>query len=72
MFRDDPGYAVQLLNSILEDGDQSELLTVDKGKIWPPNDSAELLPTPQIAKRWVSYLDEIRGQVDAGIRESKF
>jgi probable addiction module antidote protein len=26
MFRDDPGYAVQLLNSILEDGDQSELL----------------------------------------------
>ena len=26
MFRDDPGYAVQLLNSILEDGDQRELL----------------------------------------------
>ena len=26
MFRDDPDYAVQLLNSILEDGDQSELL----------------------------------------------
>jgi probable addiction module antidote protein len=26
MFRDDPEYAVQLLNSILEDGDQSELL----------------------------------------------
>ena len=26
MFRDDPAYAVQLLNSILEDGDQSELL----------------------------------------------
>ena len=26
MFRDDPGYAIQLLNSILEDGDQSELL----------------------------------------------
>jgi len=25
-FRDDPAYAVQLLNSILEDGDQSELL----------------------------------------------
>lgn len=26
MFRDDPGYAIQLLNSILEEGDQSELL----------------------------------------------
>ena len=26
MLRDDPAYAVQLLNSILEDGDQSELL----------------------------------------------
>jgi len=26
MFRDDPEYAVQLLNSILEEGDQSELL----------------------------------------------
>jgi probable addiction module antidote protein len=26
MFRDDPDYAVQLLNSILEEGDQSELL----------------------------------------------
>jgi probable addiction module antidote protein len=26
MFRDDPAYALQLLNSILEDGDQSELL----------------------------------------------
>lgn len=26
VFRDDPGYAVQLLNSILEDGDQGELL----------------------------------------------
>jgi probable addiction module antidote protein len=26
VFRDDPAYAVQLLNSILEDGDQSELL----------------------------------------------
>lgn len=26
MFRDDPAYAIQLLNSILEDGDQSELL----------------------------------------------
>lgn len=26
MYRDDPAYAVQLLNSILEDGDQSELL----------------------------------------------
>lgn len=26
MFRDDPGYAIELLNSILEDGDQSELL----------------------------------------------
>jgi probable addiction module antidote protein len=26
MLRDDPGYAVQLLNSILQDGDQSELL----------------------------------------------
>lgn len=26
MFQNDPGYAVQLLNSILEDGDQSELL----------------------------------------------
>ena len=25
-FRDDPAYAVQLLNSILECGDQSELL----------------------------------------------
>ena len=26
IFRDDPAYAVQLLNSILEEGDQSELL----------------------------------------------
>jgi probable addiction module antidote protein len=26
LFRDDPDYAVQLLNSILEDGDQGELL----------------------------------------------
>lgn len=26
LFRDDPGYAVQMLNSILEDGDQNELL----------------------------------------------
>ncbi len=28
MFREDPEYALQLLNSILEDGDQSELLIV--------------------------------------------
>ena len=28
MLREDPAYAVQLLNSILEDGDQSELLIV--------------------------------------------
>jgi probable addiction module antidote protein len=27
-FRDDPAYAVELLNSILEDGEQGELLTV--------------------------------------------
>ncbi|SFU39052.1 helix-turn-helix domain-containing transcriptional regulator [Pseudoduganella namucuonensis] len=26
LLREDPGYAVQLLNNILEDGDQSELL----------------------------------------------
>jgi len=26
MYRDDPGYALQLLNKILADGDQSELL----------------------------------------------
>lgn len=26
IYRDDPAYALQLLNSILEDGDQSELL----------------------------------------------
>jgi probable addiction module antidote protein len=26
LFREDPAYAVQLLNSILEEGDQSELL----------------------------------------------
>lgn len=26
IFRDDPGYAIDLLNSILEDGDQAELL----------------------------------------------
>ena len=26
VFRNDPAYAIQLLNSILEDGDQSELL----------------------------------------------
>ncbi len=26
MYRDDPAYAIQLLNSILEDGDQAELL----------------------------------------------
>ncbi len=26
MFRNDPAYAIQLINSILEDGDQSELL----------------------------------------------
>jgi len=37
-----------------------------------PNDLAELLHNPQIAKRWVSYLDEIRGQDNAGIRESQF
>jgi probable addiction module antidote protein len=27
-FREDPGYAVELANSILEDGDQAELLVV--------------------------------------------
>jgi probable addiction module antidote protein len=27
VFREDPAYAIQLLNSILEDGDQGELLT---------------------------------------------
>jgi len=27
-FRNDPAYAVEMLNSILEDGEQSELLTV--------------------------------------------
>jgi len=27
-FRDDPAYAVEILNSILEDGEQGELLTV--------------------------------------------
>ncbi len=26
IFRDDPGYAVELMNVILEDGDQGELL----------------------------------------------
>ncbi|WNH50833.1 DNA-binding protein [Stenotrophomonas oahuensis] len=26
IFREDPGYAIELLNSILEDGDQAELL----------------------------------------------
>lgn len=28
MFQEDPCYAIQLINSILEDGDQSDLLTV--------------------------------------------
>lgn len=28
MYREDPAYAAQLLSSILEDGDQAELLTV--------------------------------------------
>ena len=27
-FQDDPAYALQLLNSVLEDGDQAELLIV--------------------------------------------
>ena len=33
MFRDDPGYAAQLLNSILEDGDQSGLLIALPGYV---------------------------------------
>lgn len=28
MYREDPAYALQLLDSILEDGDQGELLTI--------------------------------------------
>lgn len=50
MFRNDPGYAVQLLNSILEDGDQHELLmtlrqmTKAFGGIQNIADSAQLIP----------------------------
>ena len=51
MFRDDPDYAVQLLNSILEDGDQSELLitlrqmTKAFGGVQTVADVAHLSPT---------------------------
>jgi probable addiction module antidote protein len=51
MLRDDPAYAVQLLNSILEDGDQRELLitlrqmTKAFGGMQTIADSAQLSPT---------------------------
>ena len=32
IFRKDPAYAVELLNSILEDGDQGELLVFNQGE----------------------------------------
>ena len=51
MFRDDPEYAVQLLNSILEDGDQGELLitlrqlTKAFGGVQTVAETAKLSPT---------------------------
>lgn len=51
MFREDPEYAVQLLNSILEDGDQSELLITLRqmakafGGVQTVAESAHLSPT---------------------------
>lgn len=51
VFRDDPAYAVQLLNSILEDGDQSELLitlrqmTQAFGGVQTVAETAHLSPT---------------------------
>lgn len=50
-FRNDPAYAIQLLNSILEDGDQSELLitlrqlTKAFGGIQTVAETAHLSPT---------------------------
>ncbi len=51
LFREDPGYAVQLLNNILEEGDQSELLitlrqmTKAFGGVQTVADTAKLSPT---------------------------
>lgn len=51
MFSEDPAYAVQLLNSILEDGDQSELLialrqlTKAFGGVQSVAETAQLSPT---------------------------
>lgn len=51
VFRDDPAYAVQLLNSLLEDGDQSELLitlrqmTQAFGGVQTVAETAHLSPT---------------------------
>ena len=51
MYRDDPAFAMELLNSILEDGDQSELLIVLRqmakafGGVTAVAESAHLNPT---------------------------
>jgi probable addiction module antidote protein len=51
LYRDDPDYAAQLLNSILEDGDQSELLAALRqmtkafGGVQAVADTAELSAT---------------------------
>lgn len=51
LFREDPAYAVELLNSILEDGDQSELLialrqlTKAFGGVQSVAETAHLSPT---------------------------
>ena len=52
VFRDDPEYAIQLLNSIFEDGDQGELLitlrqmTKAFGGVQAVAETAQLSPTP--------------------------
>lgn len=55
VFRRDPGYAVELLNSILEDGDQGELLIALRqmadafGGVRSVAKSAELNPSSSTA-----------------------
>ncbi|WP_308418194.1 helix-turn-helix domain-containing transcriptional regulator [Chitinimonas sp. BJB300] len=57
MFRDDPAYTVQLLNSILEDGDQSELLITLRqmvkavGGVQTVAQTAHLSTTPLLSTR---------------------
>lgn len=51
LFKEDPGYALELLNSILEDGDQGELLIVLRqmtkafGGVQSVAEKADLNPT---------------------------